>query len=364
MEAYVQEALAEELKPPVTSVGVIGWVRANLFNGWFNSLLTILTLYLLWQVVPPVIGWAFIESVWNTTGAVCRDADGACWSVITNNYRFIFFGFYPYDEQWRPLIAMLILFGLLFYSRDRNHWTKYLGYSWIAGLVVMGFLMKGGLFGLTSVESTKWGGLPLTLLLSIFGLTAAYPLGVVLALGRQSRLPAIKVLCVVYIELIRGVPLISLLFMGSIIFPLFLPEGITINKILRAQVAIILFTAAYIAEVIRGGLQGMSRGQYEAAESIGLNYYLTMRLVILPQALKIVIPPTVSILISAFKDTSLVVIIALFDLLKTSQTVLSNPEWLGFSREAYIFVAILYFLGCFSMANYSRKLEKELSTEN
>jgi general L-amino acid transport system permease protein len=364
VEAYVQEAPAEELKPPVTSVGVIGWVRANLFNGWFNSLLTILTLYLLWTIVPPVIGWAFIESVWNTTGAVCRDADGACWSVITNNYRFIFFGFYPYDEQWRPLIAMLILFGLLFYSRDRNHWTKYLGYSWIAGLVVMGFLMKGGLFGLTSVESTKWGGLPLTLLLSIFGLTAAYPLGVVLALGRQSRLPAIKVLCVVYIELIRGVPLISLLFMGSIIFPLFLPEGITINKILRAQVAIILFTAAYIAEVVRGGLQGMSRGQYEAAESIGLNYYLTMRLVILPQALKIVIPPTVSILISAFKDTSLVVIIALFDLLKTSQTVLSNPEWLGFSREAYIFVAILYFLGCFSMANYSRKLEKELSTEN
>jgi general L-amino acid transport system permease protein len=364
VEAYVQEAPAEELKPPVTSVGVIGWVRANLFKDWLNSLLTILTLYLLWQVVPPVIRWAFIDSVWNTTGAVCRDADGACWSVITNNFRFIFFGFYPYDEQWRPLIAMLILFGLLFYSRDRNHWTKYLGYSWMAGLVVMGFLMKGGLFGLPSVESTKWGGLPLTLLLSIFGLTAAYPLGVVLALGRQSRLPAIKVLCVVYIELIRGVPLISLLFMGSIIFPLFLPEGITINKILRAQVAIILFTAAYIAEVVRGGLQGMSRGQYEAAESIGLNYYLTMRLVILPQALKIVIPPTVSILISAFKDTSLVVIIALFDLLKTSQTVLSNPEWLGFSREAYIFVAILYFLGCFSMANYSRKLEKELSTEN
>ena len=364
MEAYDQAAPAEELKPPVTSVGVIGWVRANLFKDWLNSLLTILTLYLLWQVVPPVIRWAFIDSVWNTTGAVCRDADGACWSVITNNFRFIFFGFYPYDEQWRPLIAMLILFGLLFYSRDRNHWTKYLGYSWMAGLVVMGFLMKGGLFGLPSVESTKWGGLPLTLLLSIFGLTAAYPLGVVLALGRQSRMPAIKLLCVVYIELIRGVPLISLLFMGSIIFPLFLPEGITINKILRAQVAIILFTAAYIAEVVRGGLQGMSRGQYEAAESIGLNYYLTMRLVILPQALKIVIPPTVSILISAFKDTSLVVIIALFDLLKTSQTVLSNPEWLGFSREAYIFVAILYFLGCFSMANYSRKLEKELSTEN
>jgi general L-amino acid transport system permease protein len=364
MDAYVQDTPAEELKPPVTSVGVIGWMRANLFNGWFNSLLTIVTLYILWIVIPPFIRWAFIDSAWNTTGAVCRDVDGACWSIITTNFRFILFGFYPYDQQWRPLIAMLILFGLLFYSRDRNHWTKSLGYSWIAGLVAMGFLMKGGLFGLPSVESTSWGGLPLTLLLSVFGLAAAYPLGVVLALGRQSKMPAIRILCVIYIELIRGVPLISLLFMGSIIFPLFLPEGITINKILRAQAAIILFTAAYIAEVVRGGLQAMQRGQYEAAESIGLNYFLTMRLIILPQALKIVIPPTVQQLISAFKDTSLVVIIALFDLLKTSQTVLSNPEWMGFSREAYIFVAILYFLGCFSMANYSRKLEKELSREN
>ena len=364
MDAYVQDTPAENLKPPVTSVGVVGWIRANLFNGWFNSLLTIITLYFLWLVVPPLIRWAFIDSVWNTTGAVCRNADGACWSIIATNFRFILFGFFPYDQQWRPLVAMLLLFGLLFYSRDRNHWTKYLGYSWIAGLVVMGFLMKGGLFGFPSVESTQWGGLPLTLLLSVFGLTAAYPLGVILALGRQSKMPAIRVLCVIYIELIRGVPLISLLFMGSIIFPLFLPEGITINKILRAQAAIILFTAAYIAEVVRGGLQAMERGQYEAAESIGLNYFLTMRLIILPQALKIVIPPTVQQLISAFKDTSLVVIIALFDLLKTSQTVLSNPEWMGFSREAYIFVAILYFLGCFSMANYSRKLEKELSREN
>jgi general L-amino acid transport system permease protein len=364
MDAYVQDKPAEELKPPVASVGLIGWIRANLFNGWFNSLLTIVTLYFLWIVVPPFIRWAFIDSVWNTTGAVCRNADGACWSIITTNFRFILFGFFPYDQQWRPLVAMLLLFGLLFYSRNRNHWTKGLGYSWIAGLVGMGFLMKGGLFGLPSVESTQWGGLPLTLLLSVFGLTAAYPLGVILALGRQSRMPAIRLLCVIYIELIRGVPLISLLFMGSIIFPLFLPEGITINKILRAQAAIILFTAAYIAEVVRGGLQAMQRGQYEAAESIGLNYFLTMRLIILPQALKIVIPPTVQQLISAFKDTSLVVIIALFDLLKTSQTVLSNPEWMGFSREAYIFVAILYFLGCFSMANYSRKLEKELSTEN
>jgi general L-amino acid transport system permease protein len=364
MEAYVQKKPAETLKPPVTSVGVIGWARANLFNGWLNSLLTIVTLYFLWIVIPPLIRWAFIDSVWNTTGAVCRDADGACWSIIATNFRFILFGFFPHDQHWRPLIAILILCGLLFYSRNRNHWTKHLLYAWIIGMVVMGVLMRGGLFGLSSVETTQWGGLPLTLLLSVFGLTAAYPLGVIFALGRQSKMPTIKWMSIVYIELIRGVPLISLLFMGSFIFPLFLPEGVNFPTILRALVAIIIFTAAYIAEVVRGGLQGMERGQYEAAESIGLNYFLTMRLIILPQALKIVIPPTVQQLISAFKDTSLVVIIALFDLLKTSQTVLSNPEWMGFSREAYIFVAILYFLGCFSMANYSRKLEKELSTEN
>ena len=358
MEQAVQ---AEELKPPITSIGIIGWIKNNLFNGVFNSILTAVTLVFLWKVVPPLFRWAFIDSAWTTTGQACRKAAGACWSVISMNYRFILFGFYPYEQQWRPFLAMMILFGLLFYSRDRTHWKKSLAYAWIIGLFLMGLLMKGGLFGLKPVESTQWGGLPLTLLLAVFGLTAAYPLGVILALGRRSKMPGVKVLCILYIELIRGVPLISLLFMSSIILPLFLPEGITINKILRAQVAIILFTSAYIAEVVRGGLQGMSRGQYEAAESIGLNYYLTMRLVILPQALKIVIPPTVSQLISAFKDTSLVVIIALFDLLKTTQSVLSNPEWMGFSREAYVFVAILYFLGCFSMSNYSRKLERELS---
>jgi general L-amino acid transport system permease protein len=358
MEQAVQ---AEELRPPITNIGVIGWVKNNLFNGVFNSILTVVTLFFLWKVVPPLFRWAFIDSVWHTTGQACRQAAGACWSIISMNYRFMLFGFYPYEQQWRPFLAMMILFGLLFYSRDRTHWKKPLAYAWIIGLFTMGLLMKGGIFGLSSVESTQWGGLPLTLLLAVFGLTAAYPLGVILALGRRSKMPGVKVLCIVYIELIRGVPLISLLFMSSIIFPLFLPEGVTFNKILRAQTAIILFTAAYIAEVVRGGLQGMSRGQYEAAESLGLNYYMTMRLIILPQALKIVIPPTVSILISAFKDTSLVVIIALFDLLKTTQSVLSNPEWMGFSREAYVFIAILYFLGCFSMSNYSRRLERELS---
>jgi len=353
----------DTMKPPVTQVGVVGWVKKNLFNGVFNSILTIIMLYFLWRIIPPFVRWAFIDSLWTSTGAECHKAGGACWSIIPANIRFIIFGFFPPDQQWRPLIAMLLLITLLFYSQNRKHWKKFLAYAWIIGLACMGLLMRGGLFGLTPVESTQWGGLPLTLLLSVFGLTAAYPLGVILALGRRSKMPTIKTLCVIYIEMIRGVPLISLLFMSSVVFPLFLPEGITVNKILRAQVAIILFTAAYIAEIVRGGLQGIPRGQYEAAESLGLNYYLTMRLIILPQALKIVIPPSVNILISAFKDTSLVVIIALYDLLKTTQSVLSDPRWMGFSTEAYIFVAIIYFLCCFFMSNYSRRLERELKYE-
>ncbi|GBC63938.1 amino acid ABC transporter permease [Desulfonema ishimotonii] len=215
----------DDIKPPVTHIGAIGWIRANLFNSAFNSVLTLLILFCLWKTVPPFVKWAFIDSVWATGSEGCRNADGACWSVIPSNIRFIMFGFYPADRQWRPLTAMILLLVLL---------------------------MRGGVPGLVTVESTQWGGLPLTLLLSVFGLAAAYPVGIVLALGRQSRMPAIRSLCVIYIEMIRGVPLISLLFMSSIIFPLFLPEGVTINKILRAQVAIIMFTAAYVAEVVRG----------------------------------------------------------------------------------------------------------------
>ncbi len=358
----IDSATLSEIRPPVTSIGVVGWIKANLFNSWYNSLLTIITLIILWNSIIPFVRWAFIDSLWFSTGKECQAANGACWSVVTANIRFVLFGFYPYELQWRPGLAIVLLVGLLVISQYRRFWSKTLAYIWLAGLVTMGVLLKGGILGLASVESTQWGGLPLTLLLSVFGLTAAYPLGIALALGRQSKMPAIKSLCIVYIELIRGVPLISLLFMSSVVFPLFLPEGVTINSILRAQVAIILFTAAYIAEVVRGGLQGMSKGQYEAADSLGLNYFQTMRLIILPQALKIVIPPSVSILISAFKDTSLVVIIALYDLLKTTQSTLQDPRWMGFSAEAYIFIALVYFVCCFYLSNFSRRIERDLDT--
>jgi general L-amino acid transport system permease protein len=361
METHTNSENKTIVKPPISSIGAIGWIRGNLLSSPGNTILTLIIMGLLWFSVIPFLKWALIDAVWSPD-ANCGDATGACWSVISYNYKIILFGFYPQHILWRPVTAIVLLVTLLFISRNRKYWNSYLGYAWIFSLFVMGVLLKGGIIGLAPVDIEKWGGLILTLLLSVFGLTAAYPLGILLALGRQSHMPVIKTFSVFYIELIRGVPLISLLFMSSVVFPLFLPEGVSISGILRAQVAIIMFTAAYIAEVVRGGLQGMNRGQFEAAESIGLNYPQTMRLIILPQALKIVIPPSVSILISAFKDTSLVVIIGLYDLLKTTQSTLSEPRWMGFSAEAYIFIALIYFICCFFMSNYSRRLEKELDT--
>lgn len=362
IESRNNDVQTEGMLPPLIRIGIFKWMRLNLFNGIFNSILTVITLLFLFKVIPPFVQWAFIDSLWLSTAEQCRAGEGACWSIIPANIRFIIFGFYPYELHWRPSVAMVLLIGLLFYSKKRDHWNISLGYIWIGGLVIMGILMRGGILGLTPVESDQWGGLPLTLMLSVFGMFAAYPLGIFLALGRRSKMPAIRTICILYIEMIRGVPLISLLFMSAVLFPLFLPEGLTVNKILRAQAAIIMFTAAYIAEVVRGGLQAITRGQYEAAESLGLNYVQKMWLVVLPQALKIVIPPTVGILISAFKDTSLVVIIALYDILKTTRSALSNPIWMGFSPEAYIFVALIYFACCYAMSNYSRRLEEELQT--
>lgn len=360
--SIINNNIREHLAAPIRKIGAIAWLRENLFNTWYNSILTIFTLAILWMFVPPMFNWAFVDSLWNSSSEACRDIDGACWSIIPNNIKFIILGFYPEGQEWRPLLAMSLLLGLVIYSKERTRWKKALIWYWNIGLLAMAILMYGGIFGMPVVETAQWSGLPLTMMLSFFGMVAAYPLGILLALGRRSKMPAIKTLCVVYIEMIRGVPLISLLFMSSVLFPLFLPDGMTIDKVLRAQVAIILFTAAYIAEVVRGGLQAMPRGQYEAADSLGLNYRQTMRLIILPQALKIVIPPSVGILLSAFKDTSLVVIIALYDVLKTTKVTLSNPKWTGYSTEAYIFLAVLYFICCYAMSSYSRRLEKELHT--
>lgn len=351
------------LPPPSSQVGAWAWMKARLFSSPLNILLTLLTAWLILLAVPAMVEWALIQANFTATSAQeCRASAGACWAFIAEKHRLILFGTYPYDEQWRPLLATLILLAVIVCSGLRRFWNARLAVIWAVGLTLVGILMWGGVFGLTYVENSLWGGLPLTLILSTFGIAFAFPIGVLLALGRRSHMPAIKALCVVYIELIRGVPLISLLFMSSVMLPLFLPEGYSIDKLLRAQIAIIMFAAAYIAETVRGGLQAIPKGQYEGADSLGLTYWQQMRKIILPQALKIVIPPLVSIFIALFKDTSLVVIIGIFDLTLAAKAALSDAAWRGFSVEAYVFISAIYFIFCFSMSKYSQHLEKRLST--
>ena len=333
------------------------WLRDNLFSNWINSLATIGVLLLLWKTLPPFIDWAFLDAVWRPDAKACRATHGACWGFIAEKHRFILFGTYPYEEHWRPAIATIILIGLWIFSLVRIFWKWWLTLVWLAGLAIIGVLMWGGVFGLRFVENERWGGLILTLLLSSFGIAAAFPLSVLLALGRRSVLPVIRALSIGYIELIRGVPLISLLFMASVMLPLFLPAGVSIDKLLRAQIALILFAAAYLAEVVRGGLQAIPKEQYEMADALGLTYWQKTRYVVLPQALRIAVPPLVNTFIGFFKDTSLVLIIGLFDLLSTIKVSLQDPVWSGFGLEAYVFAALVYFVFCFAMSLYSRRLE-------
>jgi general L-amino acid transport system permease protein len=339
----------------------VKWLRDNLFSSWPSAIATCAILWLAWKLVPPLVDWALIDAVWRPTDSrACRQAagGGACWAFIAEKHRFILFGTYPFEQHWRPALATVILVSLWVFSAMRRFWNGWLAAVWAAGLALIATLMWGGAFGLAYVENERWGGLILTLLLATFGVAFAFPLSILLALGRRSQMPLLRTACIAYIELIRGVPLISVLFMASVMLPLFLPAGVSIDKLLRAQLALILFAAAYLAEVVRGGLQSIPRHQEEAADALGLSWWGKTRLVILPQALRMSIPPLVNTFIGYFKDTSLVLIIGLFDLLSTVKVSLQDPAWSGFGVEAYLFVSAVYFLFCFAMSAYSRRLER------
>jgi general L-amino acid transport system permease protein len=318
-----------------------------------NLFLLLLLLWLGWQFA----GWALFRAVWQPDATACRAASGACWGFIVEKHRLIAFGTYPYEEHWRPALSSVLLVALWVLSAWRVFWKPRLIFIWVVGLATIGVLMWGGVFGLPYVENERWGGLILTLLLTTFGLAFAFPLSILLALGRRSELPTVRALCVAYIELIRGVPLVSVLFMASVMLPLFLPAGVSIDKLLRAQIALILFAAAYLAEVVRGGLQAIPKHQYEAADALGLGYVQKTLFIVLPQALRIAVPPLVNTCIGFFKDTSLVLIIGLFDLLSTIKLSLNDPAWTGFGVEAYLFAALLYFAFSYAMSLYSRRLE-------
>jgi general L-amino acid transport system permease protein len=367
---HVPTPAREQIK--VAALGPWAWLRANLLASWWSTAVTLLLGYVILRVLYTVLDWGVVHAIWtvpyNATGvadtSVCQNAKGigACWAVLTDKYRLILFGRYPYDEQWRPLVVVLLFIGLYVISGMRRFWRKELALIWIATLVIVGILMWGGIFGLSEVTEDYWGGLPITLILATFGAAFSFPLAVLVALGRRStKLPAVKMLCVLYVEIIRGVPLIAVLFMASVMFPLFLPAGVNIDKLLRAQVAFILFAGAYLAEVIRGGLQALPKGQAEAADALGLSYWKKTSFIILPQALRLVIPPLVNTFIGFFKDTSLVLIIGLFDLLTMGKVALSDPPWQSFSTEVYIGLAVIYIAFCFAMSKYSRSLERDLN---
>lgn len=344
-------------RPPLR---LLGWARENLFAGIPNTILTVLALWLLWEIVPPLVSWALLDAVWSGPGEACREAEGACWALIGQKNRLMLFGLYPYDQHWRPLLATGLVVALIASSTLRRFWRRELLVAWAVGGGAVAVLMWGGILGLPHVETAQWGGLPLTLGLAVLGIALAFPLSILLALGRRSDLPAIRALSVGYIELVRGVPLVSVLFMASVMFPLFLPEGVTVDKLLRALVGITLFTAAYLAEAVRGGLQAIPRGQEEAADALGLGYWRKMRLIVLPQALRLVIPPIVNQFISCFKDTSLVTIVGLYDLLAATKAALADPEWRPFFVEGYVAAALVYWAFCFFMSRYSQWLEREL----
>jgi general L-amino acid transport system permease protein len=362
MNAQVFQPIAAR-PAPVPTEGALTWMRTNLFGDWKTSLATVLMGGLLLCYLPQLIQWALFKAVWLPQIDACRAAGaGACWGVVAEKYRLIIFGRYPFDEQWRPLVATALMVSLLVASCIRIFWKPWLTALWIAVLIAFFVMMYGNVAGLGKVETDRWGGLPLTILLASLSIALAFPLALVVALGRRSSLPAIRTVSTVYVELVRGVPLVSVLFMASFMFPLFMPQGITIDVLVRVLAGITLFAAAYMAEVIRGGLQAIPKGQVEAAATLGLSYWQTQRLIVLPQALAIVVPSLMNNFIAIFKDTSLVTIVSLYELTGSLGLALnSDADWRPFKIEGYLFIALIYFAFCFAMSRYSLWVEKQVN---
>ena len=350
-----------------------GWARvrrAPLFSDRTNAIATILLGGGIAYLGYWFVRWAVVDAIWtlppDADSSLCRaaTAQGACWAVIHERFRFILLGGYPYEAHWRPVAACLLFVSLYALSARRAWWTPWLLVPWVVLPISAIVLLAGGVFGLEEVPSELWGGLPLTFVLSTVGFAAAFPPAVALALGRRSRLPAIRVLSIAYIEIVRGVPLVTFLFMASVMFPLFVSPGVTVDKVLRAQIAFVIVVAAYVAEIVRAGLAAVPKGQYEAAASLGLRFWPTTLLVVLPQALRVAIPALVNTFIGFFKDTSLVTVIGLFDLLGAAKAVLADQKWVGFGVEVYLFAAAVYFVFCWAVSRYSQHLERALTARS
>ncbi|MBB4215524.1 amino acid ABC transporter permease [Rhizobium anhuiense] len=373
---FVRTSILAAEPPPPGERGAVAWIRRNLLATPKDVILTILAVALIAWALPQLINWLFIQAVWSgpdrtfcaTTiqGGIQPDGwSGACWAFVSAKYDQFIFGRYPLDERWRPAIVgilfIVLLVPMLIPSAPRKGLNAILLF---AVLPVLAFWLLHGGFGLEVVETPLWGGLMVTLVLSFVGIAVSLPCGILLALGRRSKMPVIRMLCVTFIEVIRGVPLITVLFMASVMLPLFLPTGWNVDKLLRALIGVSIFTSAYMAEVIRGGLQAIPKGQFEGADSLGLGYWQKTRLIIMPQAIKLVIPSIVNTFIGTFKDTSLVTIIGMFDLLGIVKLNFSDANWASAVTPitGLIFAGFIFWLFCFGMSRYSGFMERHLDT--
>ncbi len=365
--AFLRTAPSPAEPPPALVVGPVAWIRGNLFSSPISAVLTVASVAFLVWFLPGVIRFLFIDAVWSGTNAEpCRaHPDGACWPFIYYKFDYFRYGSYPADQRWRvdltEVIGAVLIVWLLWRNAPRRNIAA--GLFFVAYPIVGFFLLSGASWlGLPVVETNYWGGVLVTLLVSLVGIVFSLPLGVLLALGRRSKLPIVNAASTAFIEIVRGVPFITVLFMANFMLPMFLPESWTPDRLLRPLVGTALFAAAYMAEIVRGGLQAMPKGQFEGAAAVGLGYWQTMRLIILPQALTLVIPSIVSSFISLFKDTTLVSIVGIFDLLRTIESARLDPVWAAPTTSAtgYVFAAAFFWVFCFSMSRYSQGMERRL----
>jgi len=375
--SWVRTEMALAQEAPRSESGLGAWVRKNLFATPGDSILTVLSLLVVAWALPQILNWAIFNAVWTGAdrtacltvdqgGALASGWSGACWAFVNAKFGQFMFGRYPLEERWRVILTAIIfvalLTPLLIPSAPFKRLNAILFFAVFPFIAF--FLLVGGFFGLPYVETSQWGGLLVTLVISYVGIVVSLPLGIILALGRRSRMPAIKLICVVFIEAVRGVPLVTVLFMASFMLPLFVPPGMTFDKFLRALIGVALFASAYMAEVVRGGLQAIPKGQYEGADSLGLGYWQKMGLIVMPQALKLVIPGIVNTFIGMFKDTTLVLIISMFDLLGIVKQNLSDANWATpqTAKSGLVFAAVVFWLFCFGMSRYSMYMERRLDT--
>jgi general L-amino acid transport system permease protein len=375
--AYVRNEMERPQAAPAGQKGFVHWARTNLFATPTDTVLTLFFLALLAWFLPAMVNWLFVNAQWtgdNRTfcatvaqGGIQPDGwSGACWAFVTNKFGQFMFNTYPIDERWRPMLLAVLLVGLLVpFLMPKAPYKTANAIGLFVVLPILGFiLLPGGWFGLRYVPTREWGGFMVTIILSYVGIVVSLPMGVVLALGRRSTLPVIKILCVIFIEIVRGVPLITVLFMATKMLPLFMPDNAKIDDFVCVLIGVAVFASAYMAEVIRGGLQAMPKGQFEGADSLGLSYPQKMRLIILPQALKLVIPGIVNTFIGLFKDTSLVYIVNMFDLLGAIRRNFTDANWITpqTPMTGLIFAGFVFWIFCFGMSRYSIYMERRLDT--